>query len=125
MAVDASPGDSFSELVTRLIDERHTDTQLDASRLASVLHVSRRQLYRHVDGGVAAMIAARRAATAERLLIERPDLDIQDVAVLSGFTDASALRAQFRRHSGVSPSEYRRSTAQRSRPDNVGGVAEG
>jgi transcriptional regulator GlxA family with amidase domain len=52
-------------------------------------------------------VLAQRLARAEELL-EAGDLPIEDVARLSGFGTAAALRVQFSRRRGVPPRSYRR-----------------
>lgn len=97
--------------VTSLIEARHTDARLDVSRIARELHTSRRQLYRHSgddDGGVAAVLARRRVATACDLFDTQIELTIAEVATRSGFSSAARLRAQFLRWTGTTPTEYRR-----------------
>lgn len=97
--------------VTNLIDARHTDSRLDVSRIARELHTSRRQLYRHAgddDGGVAAVLARRRVATACDLFDAQPELTVSEVAARAGFSSAARLRAQFLRWTGTTPTEYRR-----------------
>ena len=104
-----TPDASLRIALLAAIEERHTDPRLDVSRLARELFTSRRQLYRLVDGGVAALLTQRRVATAEALLVSRPELSIEQVAARSGFTSSSRLRAQLHRMAGKTPTEYRRS----------------
>ncbi|MFI5609101.1 helix-turn-helix domain-containing protein [Amycolatopsis sp. NPDC051903] len=54
-----------------------------------------------------AWLTAERTALACRLL-ERGELRLDRVATDSGFGTAANLRAQLRKHTGLSPSEYRR-----------------
>lgn len=97
-----------SRLVT-LIDARHRDPDLDVSQVARELLTSRRQLYRvAAGGGVAMMIARRRVETARDLLVRRPELTIAEVALRSGFSGPSRLRAMLLRETGMTPRDYRR-----------------
>ncbi|GAA1858145.1 helix-turn-helix domain-containing protein [Microbacterium koreense] len=111
--------ESVRTTVAQLIETRHSDPDFGVEAIAAELHISRRQLYRHfVDSSasVAEMLLSRRIATAQAELIQMPPHDLEYVAQVSGFSDAAALRAVFRRRLGVSPSEFRRaSTAQRAR----------
>lgn len=92
-----------------LIELRHRDPDVTVDSLARELFLSRRQLYRLVEGeGVAAMLSARRVATACRLMLLRPHVALGVIAHESGFRTPAALRAQFQAQIGVAPSVYRR-----------------
>lgn len=90
-----------------LIDIHHRDPRFDVAHLAEALHFSRRQVYRIVGDGVAAMLSQRRVTTASELLRQNPDLSIAEVARRSGFTSASQLRLHMNRRWNMTPSEYR------------------
>lgn len=47
------------------------------------------------------------ALQAKALLLKRPDLNIQQVAFLMGFSEQSAFTRFFKSHVGVTPTEYR------------------
>ena len=82
-----------------------------ADSLAKRLHMSRRSLQRHLrsDGtSHRALVTALRRELAERYLSERR-LAIAEVAFLLGFSEASAFHRAFKRWTGATPSEYRRS----------------
>lgn len=99
----------------RIIDARHRDAQFGIDMLATELHVSRRQLFRLFSGTdetLAERLLRRRLDTAREELLAVPPQDLTTVASRSGFLDAGALRAQFARHVGVSPSAFRLSAAQ-------------
>ena len=51
-----------------------------------------------------------RSATANQLLSD-PELNLVDVALSFGYSSDSAFRRAFRRWTGQSPAEYRRSLA--------------
>ncbi|WP_447913397.1 helix-turn-helix domain-containing protein [Microbacterium phyllosphaerae] len=105
--------DRASELraeVGRIIERRHRDATFGIEELAAELHVSRRQLFRlfaGTDESLAARLLRRRLVTAREELLSSPPQDLTAVAERSGFTDAAALRAQFSRHVGHSPSAFR------------------
>ncbi|WP_079113378.1 MULTISPECIES: AraC family transcriptional regulator [Microbacterium] len=101
----------------RIIERRHRDASFGIEDLAVELHVSRRQLFRlyaGTDESLAARLLRRRLITAREELLSVPPQDLSAVAERSGFSDAAALRAQFSRHVGHSPSAFR--LAARSRP---------
>ena len=47
------------------------------------------------------------ALQAKSLLLKRPDLNIQQVAFLMGFSEQSAFTRFLKSHVGVTPTEYR------------------
>ena len=94
----------------RLIDARHRDAGFGIDQIARELHVSRRQLFRlfaGTDESLAERLLRRRLATAREELVAVPRRDLDTVASRSGFLDAAALRAQFARHVGISPTAFR------------------
>lgn len=109
--------DRASELraeAVRVIDARHRDAEFGIETLAVELHVSRRQLFRLFSGTdetLAARLLRRRLDTAREELLTTPMQDLATVASRSGFLDAAALRAQFSRHVGLSPSAFRLAAA--------------
>lgn len=115
--------DRSSELraeAQRIIERRHRDSAFGIADLATELHVSRRQLFRlyaGMDESLAGRLLRRRLVTAREQLLATPAQDLAAVAVNSGFVDAAALRAQFSRHVGVSPSAFR--MAARTQPPRL------
>lgn len=104
----------------RIIERRHRDAGFDIEALAAELHVSRRQLFRlyaGTDESLAGRLLRRRLITAREELLSTPPQDLAAVALRSGFADAAALRAQFSRHVGLSPSAFR--LAARTQPPRL------
>lgn len=118
------PGDGETDRVGRIraeaaqiIERRHRDAEFGIDELAAELHISRRQLFRFfagADESLSAQLLRRRLATAREELLVLPAQELAVVAKRAGFVDAAALRAQFSRHVGGSPSAFR--LAARSRP---------
>lgn len=118
------PGDGETDRVSRvraeaaqIIERRHRDAGFGIDELAAELHMSRRQLFRFfagADESLSAQLLRRRLTTAREELLVVPAQELAVVASKSGFVDAAALRAQFSRHVGGSPSAFR--LAARSRP---------
>ncbi|MCK2037692.1 helix-turn-helix domain-containing protein [Microbacterium sp. SSW1-49] len=118
------PGDGETDRVSRvraeaaqIIERRHRDAGFGIDELAAELHMSRRQLFRFfagADESLSAQLLRRRLATAREELLVVPAQELAVVASKAGFVDAAALRAQFSRHVGGSPSAFR--LAARSRP---------
>lgn len=120
-AASTAEGVAATGLAARLaeaIELHHADPRFDVNALARLLHVSRRQLYRHASGGgVASMLDERRVVAACALLVSRPDLTIAEIAERSGFGMRSRMRAQFALRVGRSPAQYRKN------PHPVAGAA--
>jgi AraC-like DNA-binding protein len=118
------PGDGETDRVSRvraeaaqIIELRHRDPEFGIDELAAELHMSRRQLFRFfagADESLSAQLLRRRLTTAREELLVVPVQELAVVAKRAGFVDAAALRAQFSRHVGGSPSAFR--LAARSRP---------
>ncbi|MFC6839397.1 GlxA family transcriptional regulator [Xanthomonas theicola] len=102
---DAQLGPTLDWMLQRL-ERPH---RLDA--LAAHAHMSRRSFTRHFRDAtgttVVQWLAHQRLARAQQLL-EGTDLALERVAGDSGFGSAGALRQQFLRVLGVTPSAYRR-----------------
>lgn len=78
-------------------------------RITELLHMSaptlRRRLKREGTTFQALKDACRRDASMDYL--DRPELSINDVAILMGFTDPSAFYRSFKKWTGKTPGEYR------------------
>lgn len=118
------PGDGETDRVSRIraeaaqiIERRHSEADFGIDQLAAELHMSRRQLFRFfagADESLSAQLLRRRLTTAREELLVLPAQELAVVAKRAGFVDAAALRAQFSRHVGGSPSAFR--LAARSQP---------
>lgn len=98
----------------RVIERRHRDADFGLDELAQSLHISRRQLFRSFEDAADSageLLLRRRLDSAREKLLRMPPQDVETVAAASGFVDAAALRAQFARRLGMSPSEFRRTAA--------------
>ncbi|MDN3496865.1 helix-turn-helix domain-containing protein [Planococcus sp. APC 4015] len=93
----------------RCIEEQHREHAFGVDDIARELFISRRQLYRAFpdEGGIAGIIAARRVKTAERIMADRPTLQLSEVATMAGFSTAGVMRAHFRRTHGTTPQRHR------------------
>lgn len=117
---ETSRASEFRAEAGRIIERRHRDPAFGLADLAADLHVSRRQLFRLYEGtdeSPASRLLRRRLVTAREELVSTPPQDLAAVAARSGFADASALRAQFSRHVGLSPSAFR--LAARTQPPRL------
>lgn len=103
----ASPDPEIRRIVDAEIDVHHRDPTLTVDSLASLVGVSRRQLYRATGQGIAARLDNRRAQTAREMIQVDPNLDLSVIAELSGFANATRLRDNFVRAYGILPSQFR------------------
>lgn len=92
----------------------HLDEPLDVATLARRAAVSPRTFARRfvAETGTTPLrwLNAQRVLEARRLL-ERTDLDVEQIAAESGFGSAPSLREHFRRATATTPSAYRRAFA--------------
>lgn len=103
----------------RLIEyiESRLDEPLSLPQLAAQAGLSEYYFCRAFRSGTGLsphrFIIARRLERA-RHLIKNSGMSIQEIALASGFCDASQFAVHFRKHVGVNPSMYRREEAWRS-----------
>jgi AraC-like DNA-binding protein len=74
------------------------------------------RLFKHHTGlSPATFLAKLRVDQGRRLLRERPELTVEQIASSAGFADALYFSKQFRRWYGQSPTEYRASVGRKGR----------
>lgn len=92
--------------------DQHLGDDLSLHRVADVLHVSEAHLTRsfrlHIGLPFHQYVLAQRIGESRRLLRDRPDLSLTQVAMHLGFTSSSSFSRAFRRLMGQSPSQFRR-----------------
>jgi AraC family transcriptional activator FtrA len=107
--VPAVPETSLAPVLAWTLER--LDTPLTVADLAARAATSPATLHRKFRAELGttplAWLTTERVTLACRL-IERGELRLDRVAALSGFGTAANLRAQLRRHTGLSPSAYRR-----------------
>ncbi|MFW0793355.1 helix-turn-helix domain-containing protein [Gordonia sp. CPCC 205515] len=100
------------EAVVDLIERNFRDPAFGAASVARHLHISRRQLYRGLEGedrSLAEMIGDRRLEWARTLLAQPERVRLEGIALSAGFSSTATLRNRFRAKYGMTPDEYRRS----------------
>lgn len=108
------PGHGAVESVTRqrvvdFLRGNLFDSSLDAETVAKACNVSRRTLYRMLDGeGVATRLRRMRIERARELLVADRDRPVDAVASVCGFESESGFYRAFRAATGQTPAEYRR-----------------
>ncbi len=114
-AQDMPPSPTMERLIAHEIELRHRDPNLDVDGLAQIVGLSRRQLYRYTNEGLAEGLGRRRAQTARELMTANPELELSQVARAAGFSDANRLRHHFTKAFGELPSAYRERVSQEIR----------
>ncbi len=98
-----------------LIRRHHCDPDFTPDTIARLLHVSRRQLYRHFEQepqSMAELIGAQRARTARSLIVTNPTRPAEEIATESGFTSTATMRSHLRAQYGMGPKEIRSSATE-------------
>lgn len=105
----ATPEDLRS-LAISVIEQELTSPDLSVSRLLEQLGCSRATLYRAfagIEGGVSGVISALRIDRAKAIIARSPEMPVSVVAARCGWYDSASFARAFKRHAGLSPSEYR------------------
>ena len=98
------------EAVLAVIERRYGDPAFDVESIAAELYVSRRHLYRAVEGvdkSLSGLIAELRIEAAKALMRASPQSRMSTVAGRCGFASLDTFRSRFRAIVGISPSDYR------------------
>ncbi len=100
--------------IDRRIDELglHTNPEIKLKDIAKALGLTQRRILqalktRAEDKTLAEYLTTKRLNTACRLLVEQPNWKIEAVASEAGFGAVTTFRTIFRKHFGISPSQYR------------------
>lgn len=105
----ASLDEKFIQRAIAAVEKYMDDSTLDAEKLAHEIGVSRIQLYRKIKAlanqTVNEFIKSIRLKHAARLLLE-DQLNISQIAYSTGFAAPNHFATYFRKHFGVTPSEY-------------------
>lgn len=114
-AIEAHHRDSFPEQVRSVLRTALLTDCAYADHIASLFSIHRRTLNRRLneDGmSFKDLVEQERYEIARHTLLDT-DLQVAEVAALLGYADASAFTRAFRRWSGTTPAEWRRSGARR------------
>ena len=95
----------------------HLDEDPPASVLASLCHMSEPNLYllfrKQMNETPVEYKNRLRIERAQLLLLSHPDMTIEEVADAAGFESAAYFRRRFKEHTGESPRDYRRHSAEK------------
>ncbi len=101
---------SLTALMQRVLkDTKHDWTIAELARLANMSARSLMRRFKANNGITCLDWLVRARLERAKLLLEKPVLNIDQIAAESGFGSAITLRHHFRRQFGLSPGEYRKS----------------
>ncbi len=93
------------------VEKAFTDIELSLPALSSQLMVTPHQLSEILNERLhlnfSAFLSGFRVREAQRLLVERPEASIIEIAFEVGFNSKAAFNSNFLRYAGMSPSEFR------------------
>ena len=104
-----------------LVDSRYAEP-LDLEALARAAHVSSRHFsrsFRQTFGETPHQYLITRRIERARYLLRTTDMQVAEVGLAVGFKGVGSFTTTFRRHVGVSPTEYRRQTGGLSESDRI------
>ena len=108
----------------KAIQENYTDSNFNISNLADSLHLSLSYLstvFKNVTGqNISSYLSARRLNHAQALLRD-PSIAIRDICFASGYDNPQYFAKFFKKHTGMTPSEYRNLYAGGNVSDLIGG----
>jgi transcriptional regulator GlxA family with amidase domain len=104
-----------------LVDNRYAEP-LDLGALARAAHVSPRHFsrsFRQTFGETPHQYLLTRRIERARYLLRTTDMQVGEVCLAVGFNSVGSFTTTFRRHVGVSPTEYRREARGPSEADRI------
>ena len=104
-----------------LVDSRYAEP-LDLEALARAAGVSPRHFsrsFRRTFGETPHQYLLTRRLERARYLLRTTDMQVAEVCLAVGFNSVGSFTTTFRRHVGVSPTEYRRATGGPSDADRI------
>lgn len=104
--------DMFMQQILDFFEEYYTSENFDAVELATLLNISKSQLYRKVSNisgeGIMGMLRNFRLNKAVELLDKYPQMTTKEVAYKVGFKEYSHFSSSFKKQFQFSPSEWRK-----------------
>lgn len=110
LIMEAAPeGENLAAQVRALLGHDFREGVPGLEHISRALNMSAPTLRRRLrrEGTSFQVIKDEARCEAARLALERPDLPVNAVAELLGFTDPSAFHRSFRKWTGVTPGQYR------------------
>lgn len=109
--VQSKESAALSDLAVAYIQQHYTDTELSAAKLAEVLGISPSHLSRILKEGAGIsfpeLLLQLRMERAKQLLIEKPEIAINELCFACGYSTPSYFTSAFKKYFGVPPSKFR------------------
>ena len=109
--VEGADGKLFMQLTDAIRDEQlYTTPKFGRTELVERFHLSNKRVstaFSQAGTSVPEFIRECRLEHARKLIVERPDMTLVEIATTSGFVHASTLTVDFKKKYGVSPTKYR------------------
>lgn len=109
--VEGADGKLFMQLTDAIRDEQlYTIPKFGRTELVERFHLSNKRVstaFSQAGTSVPEFIRECRLEHARKLIVERPDMTLVEIATTSGFVHASTLTVDFKKKYGVSPTKYR------------------
>lgn len=100
------------EPLLRWMEENYSNPDLGLNNLAEILNISSRhlnKLFQQTFGlSPYAYLVQKRIQKAKERLAGEPDLTVSRIAGVTGFRDTSHFVATFRKHTGLTPQQFRK-----------------
>jgi AraC-like DNA-binding protein len=105
-------GVSFTDRVRLVLSQMNGLPEIEAGQVAARLGMSTRMLRRrlHPEGASLRQLADESLRRAACLSLGNPNTSVKDVAERLGYSEPSAFHRAFKRWTGMTPSEYQRSS---------------
>ncbi|MBN2160561.1 MAG: AraC family transcriptional regulator [Spirochaetes bacterium] len=107
--------DNLDKQLTAMMEQEkvYCDEEISLPKLGEALGVTPHQLSQflnqHFNKNFNSFINGYRIEDAKKLLVEEPDRNTLSIALSVGFNSYSAFHSAFRKATGISPAEYRKS----------------
>jgi AraC-like DNA-binding protein len=115
----------FIASVKRLVEENMNKNSFNVDTLCALLNMSRTSFYNKIkaltDQPPADYVRLIKLKKAAQLLKEG-ELNINEIAGTTGFSDAKYFREVFKKHYKVSPSKYKKNQSESTDPDSSRGL---
>ena len=104
--------DSFMQQILNTFEANYRSENFDAPQLASIMNISKAQLYRKVakisEEGVMGMLRNYRLNKAVEMLENYPNMSTKEIAFHVGFKEYSHFSVSFKKQFNINPSDWRK-----------------
>ena len=111
MTVEGTDGELYKQLTDAIRNEQlYTVPKFGRKELVERFHLSSKRVstaFSMAGTSVPEFIRECRLEHARKLIVERPDMTLVEIATASGFVHASTFTVDFKNKYGVSPTKYR------------------